>query len=217
MTKTMSKIGDIFKDKKIILEIQDKLPKLFRIAGIESSRNGKMGMEVGSMREKIIIALLIHKFGESNVDAEIPITEPETDVILNKNEISIKTISGDLGGIKAIWTVDPEKAKYFIDNYKPKCDIILVQICWGTSNGGFCFIPKSVQEDIFSKVGKEDYLKMPKAGTNPRGVEFRKNAVEKMISHKDSKRIQIDWEEVDLDYDVYERWVDYWSGKEKIN
>jgi len=55
------KVEDIFKDKKIILEIQDKLPKLFRIAEIESSRNGKMGMEVGTMREKDILSGIIKK------------------------------------------------------------------------------------------------------------------------------------------------------------
>jgi len=39
-------------------------------------------MEVGSVREKIIVALLIYKFGKENVETEIPITEPEVDVKL---------------------------------------------------------------------------------------------------------------------------------------
>ena len=39
-------------------------------------------MEVGSLRERIIVALLIYKFGGVNVVTEIPITEPEIDVRL---------------------------------------------------------------------------------------------------------------------------------------
>ena len=52
-------------------------------------------MEVGSVREKIIIALLIYKFGKENVETEIPITEPEVDVKLFGNPVSIKTIYGN--------------------------------------------------------------------------------------------------------------------------
>ncbi len=212
-----SKIRELFSDKKIVREIQEKLPKLFRIAEIESSRNGKIGMEVGSVREKIIIALLNYKFGEQRVDSKIPITEPETDVILDKKEISIKTISGNINGIKAIWTVDPEKAKYFVDNYKPKCDLILVQINWGTSKGGFFLIPLLVQQEVFSKIGKDKYLKMPKPGTNPRGVEYSKEAILSMLEHKKTNKIQIKWDKGNVDYDIYEKWVDYWSGKEELD
>jgi hypothetical protein len=43
---------------------------------IDSSRAGKAGMQIGSAREAIIIALLIYKFGEQNVRTDIPITEP---------------------------------------------------------------------------------------------------------------------------------------------
>lgn len=80
----LNRIGELFKDQKLVQKIQTKLPKLFQIAELESSRAGKVGMEVGSMREKILIALLIHKFGEKNVETEISITEPEVDVKLFK-------------------------------------------------------------------------------------------------------------------------------------
>jgi len=86
-------------------------------------------MEVGSLREKILIALLIYKFGEENVETDIPITEPEVDVRLFGEPISIKTItSRGFGGVKLIWTVDPQKAKEFREGYRPCCDILLVQI-----------------------------------------------------------------------------------------
>jgi len=87
-------IRNVFSDKELVARIQDKLPKLFQLAELESSRAGKIGMEVGSVREKIIVALLIYKFGEDHVKTEIPITEAEIDVEVYGNPLSIKTITG---------------------------------------------------------------------------------------------------------------------------
>lgn len=126
-----NRIIEIFEDEALIVKIQKRLPYLFELAELESSRAGKVGMEVGSLREKIIIALLIYKFGEKNVETEIPITEPEVDVKLFGYPISIKTVTGkNLNGIKLIWTVDPLKAKEFSKKYTPSCDILLIQINW---------------------------------------------------------------------------------------
>jgi hypothetical protein len=204
-------IYEIFNDEKLISKIKATLPKLFQIAEIESSRAGKIGMEVGTAREKIIVALLIHKFGKDKVNTKLPITEPETDVILNGKGISIKTITGN-GGVKAVWTVDSSKAKEFIENYIPKCDILLVKICWGTNDGGLFLIPLSVQKETLRMLDK-GYLKMPKAGTNPRGVEFSKVALDKMLSHTDTLRIPINWKKEIINYDIYARWVGYWSSE----
>src|SRR3989344_8369241 len=164
----MSEIKDIFADSELVLRIKDKLPKLFHIAELESARAGKIGMEVGTLRERVIVALLIYKFGLTSVDPNLPITESVADVKLNGKKISIKTLTGD-GGVKAVWTVDAESAKRFIDGYTPLCDIILVKINWGSTEGGFYLIPLRVQQESFKQLGREDYLKMPKPGTNPRG------------------------------------------------
>ena len=209
MTKGLS-VRDLFIDKNTISEIQSKLPKLFRIAEIESSRAGKIGMEVGSLREKVIGGLLIYKFGESNVNTEIPITESETDVIVNRENLSIKTITKN-GGVKAVWTVDAESSKNFIDNYAPKCNILLIQIWWGEDKNSFFFIPLEVQKEIFSALGKEKYLKMPKAGTNPRGVEFSKEVIHRMLQHPKTLKIKVNWIKQDIPYNVYKRWVDFWA------
>ena len=77
-----SKAIEIFEDKVLVERIKNKLPHLFSIAELESSRAGKIGMEVGSTREKILVALLIYKFGGRNVETQIPITETEVDVRL---------------------------------------------------------------------------------------------------------------------------------------
>ena len=59
-------IKQLFEDSILVNKINIKLPSLFQLAELESSRAGKIGMEVGSVREKIITALLIYKFGEEN-------------------------------------------------------------------------------------------------------------------------------------------------------
>jgi hypothetical protein len=209
MTKRLD-VKDLFTDEEIISKIQTKLPKLFRIAELESSRAGKTGMEVGSLREKVIGGLLIYKFGEDKVNTDIPITEPETDAILDGKELSIKTITGN-GKVKAVWTVDAESCRQFIENYQPKCDIILIQIWWGKEKDSFFLIPLEVQKEVFDLIGRDRYFDMPKAGTNPRGVEFSKEAVQKMLQNQKTLKMKINWIKEDLPYNVYQRWVDFWK------
>lgn len=205
-----SRLAEIFEDEKLVGEIKSRLPRLFHLAELESSRAGKIGMEVGSVRERIIVALLIYRFGEANVQTAIPITEPAVDVRLFGQPISIKTITGkQFSGVKLIWTVDPQKAYEFRENYYPRCDILLAQIRWNDT-GGFYYIPVEAQIALFDEVGRERYIKLPKPGTNPRGVEIAKEALSILTKDKMSKVIEIYWHRGNVDYNPYKRWVDYW-------
>uniref|UniRef100_A0A7C5UVG5 Type II restriction endonuclease subunit R n=1 Tax=candidate division CPR3 bacterium TaxID=2268181 RepID=A0A7C5UVG5_UNCC3 len=205
-----SRLTEIFEDEKLVAKIKRRLPYLFQLAELESSRAGKTGMEVGSVRERIIVALLIYKFGEENVETEIPITEPETDVRLFGEPISIKTITGrSFGGVKLIWTVEAEKAKEFREKYHPHCDILLVQINW-EDVGGFYYIPLEVQKKVFDRMGRQNYIKLPKPKTNPRGVEITKEALMSLIEDRDTRRIEINWYRTKIEFNAYKRWVDLW-------
>jgi len=205
-----SRLIEIFQDEALINKIKNRLPYLFHIAELENSRAGKVGMEVGSVREKIIIALLIYKFGEENVNVDLPITELEVDVCLFNQPISIKTISGkSLSGVKLIWTVDAIKSKEFYENYFPRYDLILVQITWNDT-GNFFYIPFEVQQRVFNEIGKESYLKLPKAGTNPRGVEITKEALTKLVNDSTTMSIQINWKRDIVKFNPYKRWIDLW-------
>jgi hypothetical protein len=202
---------EIFNDEVLINKIKKRLPHLYHIAELESSRAGKVGMEVGSVREKIIIALLIYKFGEGKVKVDIPITEPEVDAELFGKPLSVKTITGrGFSGVKLIWTVDTQKAKEFLENYYPRCDILLVQIVWNC-RGGFYYIPLEGQKKLFEELGREKYIKLPKPGTNPRGVEITKEALLRLVQDRETRFIEIDWQKSKIDYHPYKRWVDYWS------
>lgn len=205
-----SRLTEIFEDEILVEKIKGRLPYLFHLAELESSRAGKVGMEVGSLRERIIVALLIYKFGEENVETEIPITEPEIDVMLFGKPVSIKTITGKgFGGVKLIWTVDPQKAREFRETYYPRCDILLIQINWDDT-GGFSYIPEEAQKRLFDRVGREGCIKLPKPGTNPRGVEITKEALSSLVEDDMSEVIKISWQKAKVDYDPYKRWVDYW-------
>ncbi len=201
----------IFKDEALKREIKDKLPYIFHIAELESSRAGKIGMQVGSVREAILIALLIYKFGEENIDTQIPITEPEVDVRVFGKPVSIKTLTGKgFSGVKLIWTVDAQKANEFRETYYPHCDILLIQINWN-SIGGFYYIPLEAQKELFDRLGREGYIKLPKPGTNPRGVEITKEALSSLVEDEMSQLIEIFWQRTKIDYNPYKRWVDYWK------
>lgn len=205
-----TRLIEIFEDHALIEKIKRKLPYLFNLAELESSRAGKVGMEVGSVRERIIVALLIYKFGEANVESEIPITEPEVDVKLFGDPISIKTITGKgFAGVKLIWTVDRQKAKEFRQNYYPHYDILLIQINWNDF-GGLYYIPLEVQKKLFEKIGRQNYIKLPKTGTNPRGVEISKKALSSLVEDKETRGIVINWRKTNIYFNSYKRWVDLW-------
>lgn len=205
------RISKLFTNQKLVEKIKTKLPKLFQLAELESSRAGKVGMEVGSLRERILVALLIYAFGEDNVKSDIPITEPETDVIVFDNPISIKTITGN-GGVKLIWTVDATQALEFSKNYQPSCDMLFVRINW-SNGGGLYYFTRETQLTVLNVVGREGYIKLPKPGTNPRGVEMQPNAIQKLIEHPDTSSIAINWKKEAIEYRPFERWVELWQAE----
>jgi len=204
-----SPLAQLFDDEKLVDKIRRRLPYLFQLAELESSRAGKVGMEVGSLREKILVALLIHKFGLQNVETEFPITEPEIDAKLFGFPVSVKTITR-FGGVKLIWTVDSQKAREFRETYTPKCEILLVNIEWG-GIGGLFYIPLQVQERIFEELGRERCIKLPVPGTNPRGVELSKEALLRLVKDKETRSIEIEWQRTKIDFNPYQRWLDYWE------
>lgn len=204
-------ITNLFTDHDTATRIQAKLPELFYLAELESSRAGKIGMEVGSARERILIALLIYKFGQANVETNLPITEPEVDVKVLGNPISIKTMTGKrLGSVKLIWTVDAEQALRFSQEYKPCYDTILAQVNWG-GLGGMYYFPCTILIETLEQIGRERYIKLPKAGTNPRGVEISAEALNILANHPQSLKIPVQWMRKVSDYNPYERWLELWE------
>ena len=203
---------EIIDDQDLVKKIKERLPRMFALAERYAMRGGKIGMEVGKIRERPIIALLIHKFGKENVDDDVPDTEKETDVKLFGGPISIKTISNaNLSGIKAAWTVDRKSCIEFIESYEPSTDIILVQILWNKV-GKIFMIPLESQREVINEIGVEQYLDLPREGTNPRGLTFSKECMRRITEHNETKSIDIPWNRPEeLDFDLYAEWVEYWQ------
>jgi len=212
--KDSSIYNQIFDDDLIIRRIKNKLLKLFQLAELESSRDGKIGMEIGSVRERILIALLMYKFGIDIVNSKIRITQPEVDVIVNGTTLNIKTISTKTQklscGIKLIWTVDKYKALEFKNSYLPKSDMLLTQIVWSNVGKMYLFSKESQNQTLIN-LGRERYIKLPKEGTNPRGVEITAEALNFLINCSDTRIIEIPFIRNEIDYrEIYTKWLDVW-------
>nr|WP_276317364.1 ThaI family type II restriction endonuclease [Helicobacter pylori] len=49
---------------------------------------------------------------------------------------------------------------------------------------GFYYVPSAIQQGVLTTKSKEFYFKLPKSGTNSRGVEISKLALLECIAHK---------------------------------
>lgn len=210
----MASIYDrLFDDEIIIKRVKNKLPYLFQLAELESSRNGKIGMEIGSVRERILIALLMYKFGIDIVNPEIPITAPEVDVIVQNEPLSIKTMtttSQRWNSVKLIWTVDAQKSLEFKSNYLPSCDMLIAKIYWNNL-GKLLLFSKEAQIEVLNEIGRDRYIKLPKQNTNARGVEINTEALRLLETHKNTREIEINFTRKNIDYrEVYTKWLDAW-------
>jgi len=201
----------LFNDDNLIVKIQRKLPQLFQIAELENQRGGKTGMEIGFDRERILVSLLIYSFGDSNVNTNFPANEAELDVKVFDEPISIKTITNKyLNGIKISWTVEAISAEEFKTNYEPSCHILLTQINW-ESIGNLFLIPIKVQKEVLQTIGKDSYIKLPPRATNPRGSEIYQEAMNTLVTHPETKRIEIYWKKEKVTFNQYSRWIELWE------
>jgi hypothetical protein len=170
-------------------------------------------MEIGSVRERILIALLMYKFGIDIVDPNIPITAPEIDVIVNNTPLSIKTTttnSDKWSTIKLIWTVVAQKALEFKNNYIPSCDMLVAKIHWN-GIGKLLLFSKQSQIDVLNTIGRDRYIKLPKENTNARGVEITPEALSLLENKEDTRAIEINFTREKIDYrEVYTKWLDAW-------
>ena len=198
---------DIFTSVEFQDLIKSKLPKLFEIAEVESTRGGKIGMEVGILRERVLTSFFISKVGEDNVDSDSSATENSKDVQVNGDDISIKTFTGSgYSGVKIFWTSDTESAKRVMDTYTPKFDLIVANINWGSNKGGLYYVDKQTQRQVMDSVGRNKFLKIS-SGSNNRGITYGTDILKKLLNHENTLKIEIDWVKTNEKFNIFERWV----------
>ena len=64
---------------------------------------------------------------------------------------------------------------------------------------------------------RDFYFKLPKTGTNPRGVEISNKAINKLVEHPTAKKIMIDWtrdETIQYNTDLK---VNFWHLEHFVN
>lgn len=198
-------------------KIERILPTLFNMAELESKRGNKIGMEVGNVREKIIIALFMYVYGQDSVSFP-PTTSHELDVILHDNPISIKTKlykkNCDYDGVKLTWTTDWQKVQEFMAKYRPQSDMVFVNVVWGGS-GAFHIIKKETQQKALDDNSIHWYCKIPRQGTNFRGVPMSKEALQLLAEHHDTQKIPINWvrdRSLLEERALYRRWEELWDA-----
>lgn len=106
-------------------------------------------------------------------------------------------------------TVDWDQVDEFVKGFKPSIGMLLIQIAWKETAGGVFYIPLNVQQIIFEEIGRENYFKKPTRKTNPRGVEYSQFTIQKLLEHKDTKKIEITWNRSDTNIDIYKKWENH--------
>ncbi|MFN4073593.1 MAG: ThaI family type II restriction endonuclease [Thermus sp.] len=206
---------DLFEDDALVQRIKNRLPYLFFLAEKMASRGGKAGMEVGTLREQILIALFIHKFGRESVELG-GITE-QHDVRVLGYPISIKTAKSPSSrpSLKVWWGSDNEKILDFKKRYYPNSILMVAVINWGAT-GPLALVPKEVQEEVFEDVTPDGYLRA-RVGTNNRGVEIPGRVVARLLEDPRTRRMAIYWQAPylkDVEWIPYLRWLEYWEMQE---
>ncbi len=196
-------------------KIQRVLPVLFNIVELENKRGDRLGMEVGTARERVLIALFMYAFGNEAV-AFPPSTSPGVDVLVNETPVSIKTKtgSGD-AGVKLVWTVDWDKVDAFARDFRPAAHLLFVQINWKTQAGGFYLISHETQNDVLQEIGRAAYLKLPARSTNPRGVELAGPAMRRLKADPATLMLPLTWRRdasLLTERALYGRWIDLWDS-----
>lgn len=171
-----------FQNKKNI----QGLIQLYQSSQIECSRSSGLTPEVGSSRERDLIASFVNN---SDLDVVYNISnDKEEDVIIHGNKISIKHSSNknkSQSGIKIIWTVDIEKRNEFIKNFQFTCDIIIVYVRFSSSHDKgeleIIYLHKKnlhYKHEEFTNNNKNVFKLLE---GNSRGIEFDKKFFEEII------------------------------------
>lgn len=171
-------------------------------------------MEVGTARERVLIALFMYIYGSEKIEFP-PSTSPELDVRVNGHPVSIKTKSSSgLSGVKLVWTVDWRAIDSFLASYHPVSDLLYVNILWGKT-GSFTLIPRHVLAETLQEIGIDRYVTIPPRGTNPRGVEISREALGLLLDHHATQSLPIEWRRdpsLLVERPLYGRWIELWDS-----
>jgi len=198
-------IKDLFADSDRMRRLTYGLPQAFERVALEVPKGNPA---VGILREHVLTGFFINEFGKNRVEPLDDEIKRGFDLSVCDHPLSIKTVTGS-GEVKVLWTVDPLKIGIEISrDYKPDCDIFLVNIYWGKERDSIFYIPVAVQTDARKQMG-DDYLKA-NVGTNHRGIAISRQAMTIMKSDSRVRKQSVRWHQSGIDYKPHDRWEDFW-------
>ena len=172
-------------------DAQRDLITLYSDSQSECKRNGKCTMEIGSSREKDLLAVLKRYIGAGiKTDLDNALVE---DFRYNDQRISVKHSSDVVGAgsIKAKWTSDGDQADAFIrdmlehstrtdvDGVHHYTHILLVHIRVETKTINALMVSATTVLDIVRTLGAAAFKSSK--GTNNRGVEYSRKMIQKFV------------------------------------
>ncbi|MHA1723393.1 MAG: ThaI family type II restriction endonuclease [Promethearchaeota archaeon] len=181
----------IFNNIEFINKIKKRLPKLIYDLDSAFRKGGKLSPDIGNLREKMMIGILKKQY-PNKIKYNFESQESELDFKFEDENISFKTSISKR--FKLIWTANYRKAIEFYENFIPSCSIILL-LFQKKARGLYYFLLKLLI--VTHNKLNELFLKKPKKGTNPRGVELSTKAFNEMIKSPLYKKISIDWENIE--------------------
>ena len=199
-------LRDLLTDEKTIGHFVSGLPEAFEMVAAELPSNPAIGL----LREQVIVGFLMAKLGSDKVKVADSNTQRDYDLLIDSLPLSLKTITGQ-GGLKILWTVDQVRVAKELKSYQPKSDLLLIRIFWGSRVKSVFYIPITAQQETRAHLG-QDYLHVG-TGTNHRGIEISKKAINRLESHAATIALEVEWRKQGLGFKPYERWEAFWRGK----
>jgi hypothetical protein len=153
---------------------------LYQASHLECSRSRGLTPEVGSSRERDLIASFCNN---KSLDVNYNISnENEEDVIIDNKKISIKHSSNktvNQRGIKIIWTVDSNKREHFINNHTFTCDMLIVYVRFEEELDQGELEIVYLPAELLEKHRSDKMFKCLEG--NSRGIEFQKDAFNTVV------------------------------------
>lgn len=194
----------IFGNNDFIKKIQKRLPKFIFDLNSAFKKGGKLSPDIGNLREKMMIGIFKKQY-PIKIQYDFESQEAELDFKFENENISFKTSISK--GFKLIWTSNYDKAMEFYENFTPSCSIVL--LLFQKRLGGLYYFPLKLLIGTRKKLG-DKFLKTPKKGTNPRGVELSTEAFNEMIRSPLCKKISINWENIEDGSSTAINFIDYY-------
>lgn len=154
-----------------------KLLKLYQVSQMEYKRNNRLTPDVGSSREKDLIAYMKYIL-KDKINYKID-NEKEEDVLINNTKVSIKhssTKSLSSSSIKIQWTENKIQQTKFINDFEFTCDLMIVFVRFNNNNSGEIEILYNLSATLnkIMKSFKDNDIQIFKTreNSNGRGIEF---------------------------------------------